>query len=257
MVGRSISAVVVCTIVLLFGSLTNAQTITIDETTTYQVIEGWGACAGLNALVSDSRARSAYKYLGCNIIRVAIEPCILMAPGGDLNGPFVDITADIDDNITKFNFEHSRYYHWDNVVEWLAVNALEPDRVKIVGSCWSPPNWAKAPTGAYVDTGYGAGVTPFVAYCNECDSVGGTWDDGTYSWNAYQYCSRFLAAWCKGFSQHCGGIPISGLSIQNEAAYENPFNSCTLFHQAIATKTEQSVTMNYNCLLYTSDAADE
>jgi hypothetical protein len=159
-----------------------------------------------------------------------------MAPGGNLWGPFVDLTANIDDNITKFNFEESRAWFWDDVTVWLAANALEPERVKIIVSCWSPPNWAKAPTGANVA---GMGVTPFVAYCNTCDSIGGTWDDGTFGWNAYQYCSRFLAAWCKGFSQHCGGVPIYGLSIQNEVAFEQPFNSCTLYNKARAQQIEQ------------------
>ncbi len=216
-----------------------AVTITVNPAVQYQLIQGWGACAGMSVVATDTRAQAAYRNLGMNLLRVAIEPCILMAPGGDLWSPFVELTADIDENITKFNFEHSRYWYWDDVVEWLAANALEPERVKIHGSCWSPPNWAKAPTGLYVDTGAGAGLTPFVAYCNECDSVGGTWDDGTFNWNAYQYCSRFLAAWCKGFSQHAGGVPIYGLSIQNEVGFESPFNSCTLYHKARSEQIEQ------------------
>ena len=38
-----------------------------------------------------------------------------------------------------------------NLVNWLETNALEPDRVKMIGSLWSPPDWMKITTGTLMN----------------------------------------------------------------------------------------------------------
>jgi O-glycosyl hydrolase len=222
----------------------SALTVTVDENTQYQTIEGWGACAGMEPLTTDARARDAYRELGCNLLRIAVEPCLLMAPGGNLEGPEVALGADLDANAALFNWEHDRTDHWDNVAQWLVANALEPARVKLVVSPWSVPHWAKAPTGAKITQGRWRGVTPLIMYCDTCDTAGGTWDTGIYQQDRYQYCARFEAAACRSFELHAG-VTLYGLSIQNEVAFENPFNSCTLYHQARAQKVESDTVMDY------------
>ncbi|MGE5559147.1 MAG: hypothetical protein ACM3WV_11170 [Bacillota bacterium] len=223
----------------------------IDAGVTYQTIEGWGTCLYPNehsdsaSLYLDQRWRDAYRNLGLNLLRLNVEPNIFMAPGGTLEGPEVPLGSDLATNASKFNFEFPRFRYSDDLAVWLSQNALEPSRVKICASIWSVPHWAKAPTGTEIASGRWRGVTPLIMYCDTCDTAGGTWDTGIYMQDRYQYCARYMSAFCYGFEQY-SGVPIHNLTIQNEVAYESPFNSGTLYHKAIAQKVKQDPQMDYN-----------
>lgn len=233
-------------LILMLGLVgyVSAVEVTVDDSVRYQTIEGWGACAGMEILTTDTRAKEAYKNLGCNLLRIAFEPWMFVAPGGDLEGPEVPLTGDLPTDAAKFNFEHERTDHWDDVAVWLVNNALEPDRVKLVASPWSVPHWAKAPTGAVISYRQWRGPTPIIMYYGN-DTAGGTWDTGIYQQDRYPYFANFMSAACYGFEQHAG-VTLYALSIQNEVAFENPFNSCTLYHQAKAQKVESETIMDYN-----------
>lgn len=216
-------------LIFILSDLAQAQTITIDETIKYQTIEGWGTCSSQELLATDPTAQKAYKDLGCNIYRVSFPPNVLIAPGGDLSGPEVDLGSDLDANIAKFDFEIGTWgmQYNDDIVQWLSENALEPERVKITGSLWSPPHWAKEATGASTESvcGDAETATPYIG-CNGNDAIGGTW-----AADHFQYNARFIAALVQGFEQHAE-VPLYSFSIQNEAGFENPFSSCTLFQRA-------------------------
>ncbi len=254
MVRCVVAVVVVLGAAVLSARPVQALDVAIDSSMQHQTIEGWGACLYPNEH-SDSNScylwdswRTAFREAGNNIIRLNVEPNIFMASGGTLEGPELPLTGDLATDAAQFNFEFSRFRYSDDLAAWLHQNALEPERAKIIGGIWSIPHWAKAPTGAFISQGQWSGGTPLIMYCDTCDTAGGTWDTGIYSQDRYQYCSRYLAAFCYGFEQHAG-VPLYGLSIQNEVGYEQGFNSCTLLHEATATKgTRQnnSTTMNFN-----------
>ncbi len=230
-----------------------ALTVTVDGNTTFQMMDGWGACTYPNEN-SDSDScylwdswRTAYREVGNNILRLNVEPNIFMADGGDLEGPELSLTGNLSSDAALFDFEFSRFRYSDDLAIWLSNNALEPDRVKINPSVWSVPHWAKAPTGAYISSGRWSGGTPLIMYCNTCDTAGGTWDTGIWQQDRYQYNAWWIAAMVYGFEQH-SGVPVYSVALQNEAGYENPFNSCTLFHEASATKgtrQDNGTTTNY------------
>ncbi len=217
--------IVFLTVLVLISCVGNGQTVTIDESTRYQTIEGWGT-AGSSY---DSDWRTAYKYLGCNLLRIPMNKEVLVAPDGNYATP-VELVEGINDNIAAMDF--STQAGVGNMALWLWNNALEPERVKIVGSLWTPPHWMKGPTGAYVahvtePPGSPGEKTPYLFGCDgTCgDSIGGRLLQDP---NNLEQFGRYIAAWARGFEQHFG-IPLYGISLQNELSYENPFDSCTYY----------------------------
>jgi len=227
--------VVAVTLVLIAGAaVARAATVTIDEGTRYQTIDGWGASivswselAGPDSLYHDPRFIRAYaRELGCNILRVQCNPHALTGPSGRLDDP-VELGPDLDENIAKFNFEEPRVKIFGQVAQYLRDNALEPDRVKFMADFWTPPHWMKEATGATASfAGRPARPTPFVTWQGS-DTVGGRLKQTPE--NLQQF-ARYIAAWTKGFERHYG-ITFDNISIQNELSFENPFDSCTYLHR--------------------------
>ncbi len=207
------------------------ETVSIDVVTRYQQMEGWGTSlvgygdlAGPNSLYHRPEfARMYARDLGCNILRVALNPHALKGPSGRLDDP-VELGEDLQGNIAKLNFNHERVGIYGQVAQYLRDNALEPKEVRIVGALWSPPHWMKSPTGAEVAfLGQGTPqATPFVSW-NSTDTVGGRLTQTPE--NLLQF-RRYVAAWVKGFEQRFG-VNFYALSLQNEVSFENPFDSCT------------------------------
>ncbi len=253
--GPALVALVVAALALVAATPTQALTVTVDENTQHQTIEGWGACLYPDehrdpSLYMDQRWRDAFRDAGMNIIRLNVTPAISVQPGGDHEGPEAPMTGDLAADAATFNFEQESFRYSDELAAWLHQGILEPERAKVVGGIWSVPHWAKAPTGNYLSNGRWSGGTPVLMYVYPPSpgcTCGGTWDTGIWQQDRYQYCARWLASFCYGFEQH-SGMPLYGLSCQNEVAYEQPFDSCTLYHEAKAQKgTRQSseTTMNY------------
>jgi VCBS repeat-containing protein len=253
---RKVSILTCVALAIVLAPAAQALTVTVDEGVQYQTIEGWGACQYPDenrdpSLYVDQRWRDAFRDAGMNIIRLNVTPAISVQPGGDHEGPEAPMTGDLAADAATFNFEQESFKYSDELAAWLHQGILEPERAKVVGGIWSVCHWAKAPTGAFLSNGRWSGGTPVLMYVYPPSpgcSCGGTWDTGIWQQDRYQYNARWLAAFCYGFEQH-SGVPLYGLSCQNEVAYEQPFDSCTLYHVATAQKgTRQSseTTMDYN-----------
>lgn len=204
-------------------------TLTIDTSQRYQTIEGWGTCmitwSLSQAPYTQTAWRNAYRDLGCNILRVAMTKNVLVHPSGNYATPVV-LSDNLQSNIALFNFNRQDVTVFSDFATWLRGNALETNRVKIVGSVWSPPHWMKGPTGFtqyHVSNPSVYKPTPWLALGTSGDSIGGRLlQDST---NLVQF-GRYMAAWIKGFEQRFG-IPLYAVSLQNEVSFENPFDSCT------------------------------
>jgi O-glycosyl hydrolase len=209
----------------------SAVSVTVDANTQFQTIQGWGACPYVGAMGDtgpyfNASYRTLYTQdLGCNIVRMEVDPTILMAAGGNLTGPEVTLGSNIDTNAALFNFEDSRHRAVDDFCKYVALNALEPSRVKFMASIWTPPHWAKQASGTIIN----GSPAPVILNCNTCDTAGGTWKDDHFQYNA-----RYIAAFCKRFGTYVGS-PLYGISIQNELSFENPFNSCSLVQTTAGT----------------------
>jgi O-glycosyl hydrolase len=201
----------------------------VDVTKRYQTIEGWGTSM-ISWSVSDTPYqdpawRRAYRDLGLNILRVSIDKEVLVDASGDMAVP-VPLGPDLKANIAKMNFANPQTKVYGEMAVWLRENALEPDRVKISGSVWSPPHWMKGPTGTlqyHITDPSVKKPTPWLSEGKTGDSIGGRLLQTTEN---RQQLGRYLAAWVKGFEQHYG-VPVYAMSIQNEVSFENPFDSAT------------------------------
>lgn len=205
------------------------EAVTVDLSKRYQTIEGWGT-----SMVSwnlsdtpyhDPAWRRAYRDLGLNILRLSLDKEVLVDASGDMSVP-VPLGADLKANITKMNFANPRTKVYGEMALWLRQNALEPDRVKISASVWSPPHWMKGPTGTlqyHITDPSLKKPTPWLSEGTTGDSIGGRLLQTPEN---REQLGRYLAAWVRGFEQHYG-VPIYAMSIQNEVSFENPFESAT------------------------------
>jgi len=212
-----------------------------------QRIEGWGTTVGGNHQKPEWRA--AYRDLGMNILRVSMDKEVLAASRTDWATP-VELTDDLNTNLQLMGIDGPQNLDPDRLdigfnrvdpkgatAQWLANNALEPDRVKISGSPWTPPHWMKGPTGFEQDF---VGVTaehPTPFYSDEVvpwrvnnpratgASVGGRLKTED-PWTIDQY-GKYMASWVAGWNQRYPDAPLDIISLQNESTFENPFDSMT------------------------------
>jgi O-glycosyl hydrolase len=209
-----------------------AADVYIDPGVRFQTIEGWGTCMIGWSLsetpYNDSAWRDAYRDLGCNILRLPLIKEVLVADrqNPDYRVP-VPLGANLQSNVALMDFQIAPLTTWGDFAAWLRANALEPDRVKIEGSLWSPPHWMKGPTGASQYHVLDANIshpTPWLSETTRGDSIGGRLK--TEDPAILQMYGRYIAAWCKGFEQ-AYGVPLYTISLQNESTFENPFDSMT------------------------------
>lgn len=206
-----------------------AEDVVVDETARYQTIEGWGTSMIFwkrsQTPYRDPAWRKAYRDLGLNILRLNINKEVLVDPSGDFAVP-VALGADLSANIERMSFAGPKTKVYGDMAVWLRKNALEPERVRIVGSVWSPPHWMKGPTGkkqSHVSNPSVKKRTPWLSGGKDGDSIGGRLVQSAE--NVEQF-GRYLAAWVEGFEQHYG-VPLYAASLQNELSFENPFDSAT------------------------------
>ncbi len=218
-----------------FSSFSFAHEITLDPDLRYQTMEGWGTSGVQNT----TAWRTAYRDLGLNIIRVPMAKEVLIDASGDYRTP-VPLSANLQSNVNLMDFSISSVSSYGQFASWMQQNALEPSRVKVVADAWTPPHWMKGPSGASQywigntnnSLGTTAYPTPWLSnehngwggFSHSGDSIGGrlrTEDSA----NLQQY-GRYMAAWVTGFQQNFG-VPVYGMSLQNESTFENPFDSMT------------------------------
>ena len=228
---RSAAVLLLFTAILACQRCERPVRITVDPTSRNQTIEGWGASMIFWELehtpYRDPAWRQAYRDLGLNILRININKEVLVDASGDMAVP-VRLGPDLESNVARMDFDNPKTKVFAEMAAWLRQHALEPERVEITGSVWSPPHWMKGPTGTRQSHVLHPSVkkpTPWLSDGKTGDSIGGrllqTPD------NLEQF-GRYLAAWFKGFEAHYG-VPIYAASIQNEVSFENPFDSATYF----------------------------
>lgn len=226
---RFILAAVLCT------APASALDVVTDSTVRYQTIEGWGT-ALWRETSKDPRFRAAYRDAGMNIVRLDMSKEVLVHSANDWATP-VPLGSELQANVDQMNFRaNNEIQAKAEFAQWLSQNALEPDRVKVSASPWTPPHWMKGPTGA---TQNFVGVTdnhptPFLSNMvvpwqqnnpiPTGDSVGGRLK--TEDPEILRQYGEYLAAWVTGFEQEYG-VPIYTMSLQNESTFENPFDSMT------------------------------
>jgi O-glycosyl hydrolase len=223
----------------LFGSLTllamavvlpvrtasgqgSPNVITVATATKFQNIEGWGtSLAGWTSTnYQDANFRAAYVGAGCNLLRLNIDQRSVDQSCG---GTVPTFSGNVSSDANLLNFNYARLIPYTTFAQWLVANALEPTRVKIEGSVWTPPHRMKGATGCRS----GGKPMPRCATFGG-DSIGGRLiqnNDGTLQANRQQF-AYWFAAWLYKWKQ-VTGAPISYASIQNELSFENPFDSCT------------------------------
>src|SRR5512142_1890519 len=219
---RARSLALVAGLWLAVPSLASAASVTIDTTTKFQTVEGFGTC--LPWWINDPATSPAYnaalrsdyvKDLGFNILRVEMHPSALMGPAGTLDSR-VDLVDDVATNVSQFNFTRPPVKLYGDFAQYVRDNVLEPGTFRLVGAFWSPPHWLKGPTGNTVD----GKATPFLndAVSNTC---GGRLlqDDATKT-----HFARYVGAWIRGFEQQYG-VTWSGVSLQNELIHETSYIS--------------------------------
>ncbi len=94
---------------LLIATFARAsETVTVDRTTTYQTMQGWGACLYGNddaaETYGDPRFRQAWVDAGFNIVRIPMVKEVLVHPSGDFSTP-VRLADDLEANLRLMNFD--------------------------------------------------------------------------------------------------------------------------------------------------------
>ena len=147
---RGTRAISILTLLSL-AATAGAGTVTTNTNLRYQTIDGWGTClypgdSNARYIYTTENWRNAYRDLGMNILRVGMEKEVLVNPG-DYSIP-IELGPDLQANVDLMDFHRTvEIETYGSVAQWLSQNALEPERVKISGSPWSPPHWMKGPTG--------------------------------------------------------------------------------------------------------------
>lgn len=175
----------------VWSQTTQPVSITVNKATKFQTIEGFGTALSSQSPVWDSRFGAMFvQDLGASILRVPLNPDILPNP--------VTLSPDLQSNVNLFNFMGNfPQTNWGQFAN--QATAAKVDQLKVIGSIWSPPAWMKttnSQNGGYLIQ------TPD---------------------NLTQF-GRYVAAYVKGFQQSYG-VPMYGISIQNELRFWEPYPS--------------------------------
>jgi len=195
--------------------------VTLDASTTYQTIQGWGTAPLFPSSVTNAQAGAIMRDAGFNVVRVTAGPGEFTATtGGNLTTP-VPISSNLDDNVTKFDVNGMASGE-AGLIKWLETNALEPDRVKMIGSLWSPPHWMKVSTGTLMtwNNGTQSGYDPILPY----GANGGNTAGGRINPTMYTDWARFVLSDVKAWEK-AAGIPMYAFSFQNEPDVQVGYSS--------------------------------
>jgi O-glycosyl hydrolase len=196
---------------------------------------------------------------GMNILRMSMPKDVLVDSSGNYNTQ-VPLTSNVQSNIAEMNFNTSDVQQAGQTAQYLSQHT---SNFQLIADSWSPPAWMKGPvldpsTGqpttsqwvgnptsdspafptpwlsnqynAYYNNPTGTTTnnngptnTHFLGYSG--DSIGGRLK--TEDPKILAQFGQYMAAWVKGFQQNYN-VPISNMSIQNESAFQNPFDSMVL-----------------------------
>ena len=198
--------------VILFGNAAFAQTVTLDDGTTFQTIEGFGGFGAKKVWWESGPWHDAgylsetVDNLGVTIFRTQIYW------DGELSNDNDDPNV-IDP--AGFNFGPQS----DNGKQFPFVRDLHAKGAKLIATVWTPPVWMKL-----LDI---PERVPDECYnCRTCP-VGGAGREmcgGRLNPDYYEEFAEYLVAYVKTLKQETD-VDLYGISIQNEPFFANPFES--------------------------------
>ncbi len=195
--------------------------VTLDPNIEYQTIQGWGTAAVYPTnLVTIAQAGAIMRDAGMNVVRVTPGPGdYTYTVGGNMTTP-VPISANLDENVARF---YPGGNDQTDLINWLQVNALEPDRVKMIGSLWSPPDWMKITTGTLMNWDNGgpqSGYDPIIPWGDYGGNTGG----GRVNPAMWTDWARYVLSTIKSWEEKTG-LPMYAFSFQNEPNVPATYNS--------------------------------
>ena len=203
--------------------------VTLDPNIEYQTIQGWGTAAVYPTnLVTVAQAGAIMRDAGMNVVRVtAGANDYTYTVGGNMTTP-VPISADLDENVARF---YPGGNNQTDLINWLQVNGLEPDRTLMIGALWSPPHWLKITTGRLMnwdDNGTPRSeYDPIIPWGNYGGNTGG----GRVNPEMWTEWARYVLSTIKKFEQETG-LPMYAFSFQNEPNVPAIYNSATFAYIA-------------------------
>ncbi len=201
-----------------------AANVTIDESKRHQVIQGFGTCVAgqspgpKNTYLNEAFENAYMKDLGASILRMEINPDLgpkPLPPDTDYQTLYQSLDFSAGDN------------HGEGLLAQ-ALNAHKLDRLLLYGTPWTPPGWMKA-NGVTHLLNYATAGTPNLQGTSPTatkDEHGG-WHDPKNTLLPEQRANygKYLAGFCQGFQKNFG-LPIYGVSVQNELMFDEFYNSC-------------------------------
>jgi glucuronoarabinoxylan endo-1,4-beta-xylanase len=203
------------------------QTISIDTTREYQVIEGFGGF-GAKKVWWDTSPYWDQEYvnqvidnLGCTFIRTQIY----------WESELPNDNSDSDQfNWNGFKFGLSSD---DNGKQFDFIKRISEKGAKLVATVWTPPIWMKG-----LEEFYGTyngssqrrrpSATDLNTQCSWCGgSSGCTQVGGRLKPEYYNEFAEYLAAYVKTVKEKTG-VDVWAINIQNEPMFPNPFESCVV-----------------------------
>jgi glucosylceramidase len=168
----------------------NPLTITVNPATTYQQVDGWGASLTDSSswLIYNSSARNSIMNdlfntssgIGLSFLRQPMGASDFSRSG---NYNFDNTCCDLND----FSISHDTAYITPLLTQARSLNSS----VKVIITPWSPPGWMKT----------------------SGSMIGGSLNSGTYSNALAQYFVKTIQGY------QAAGVPIYGLTVQNEPLY--------------------------------------
>jgi VCBS repeat-containing protein len=190
----------------------SAVDITVDDSTTYQTMSGFGTCLpgwSPTPWRSTGPHQDYWQDLGASILRIDMDAAAL---NPDIcHETITYLGPDIDDNIALMDFDRSckgLVSTYGPIAAAAATMAL--DDYRIFGSVWTPPSYMKTGWSCVVDNSAGGSLimTPE---------------------NLTQF-GRYMAAYVKGWSAYWG-VPMDIITVQNEPGIDARYNSCVYAHE--------------------------
>ena len=201
--------------------------VTLDPNIEYQTIQGWGTAAVYPTnLVTIAQAGAIMRDAGMNVVRVTPGPGdYTYTVGGNMTTP-VPISANLDENVARF---YPGGNNQTDLINWLQTNALEPDRIKMIGSLWSPPHWMKITTGRLMnwDSTAQSAYDPIIPWGDYGGNTGG----GRVNPDMWTDWARYVLSTIKKYEQETG-LPMYAFSFQNEPNVPATYNSATFAYIA-------------------------
>ena len=198
--------------------------VTLNPNIEYQTIQGWGTAAVYPTnLVTVAQAGAIMRDAGMNVVRVTPGANdYTYTVGGNMTTP-VPISANLDENVARF---YPGGNNQTDLINWLQVNGLEPDRIMMIGALWSPPHWLKITTGRLMewdDNGTPRSeYDPIIPWGDYGDNTGG----GRVNPEMWTEWARYVLSTIKKFEQETG-LPMYAFSFQNEPNVPAIYNSAT------------------------------